>query len=516
MDSLAAMELKGSVETALGLEVPLADLLQGAGVRTLAERLLADLEAAPEVPPLRAVSLEEDQPLSSGEKALWFLHRLAPEGGAYNIAVAARVRGLDPGALERALHTLASRHESLRTVFPLVGDVPVRKVLSTVEIDFGTVDASGWSAREMVDRLNGEAWRPFAIETGPLLRVRFFDRSRDERILLFAIHHLVADFWSLGVVARELAVLYDRGADLPPLPLRVADVVHWEEETLAGPRGERLWSYWRERLDGVPDLDLPTDRPRPPVQTYRDGARAAVLPSSLAAEVRSLGAGRGATLFMTLLAAFQAILARWTRQEDFAVGSPTAGRPVPEMAGLVGYFVNPVALRADLSGDPAFADHLDRVRQRVLEGLEHAGFPFALLAERLRPVRDPARPPIFQTMFVLQRGRPQDDPGLAAFALGEDGTRVTLGGIELESVRLEERRAQVDLALRLAETPGGDLLASLEFNTDLFDPATAEGMLRQLLSLLAGAVEEPARRVGELPWMEEAEVRQVLGWSAGP
>jgi amino acid adenylation domain-containing protein len=516
LDSLAAVELKGDVETALGMEVPLADLLQGAGVRILAERLLAHLETPPEVPPLRAVSLDGDQPLSSGEKALWFLHRLAPEGGAYNIAVAARVRGLDRAALERALRALVARHEALRTVFPLVGDVPVRRVLPGVETDFRTEDASNWSERELTERLGREAWRPFSIETGPLLRLCLFDRSRDEPILLFAIHHLVADFWSLGVVARELAVLYNRGADLPPLPLRIADVVHWEEETLAGPRGERLWSYWRERLDGVPDLDFPTDRPRPPVQTYRGGARAAVLPLSLAAEVRALGAARGVTLFMTLLAAFQAILARWTRQEDFAVGSPTAGRPVPEMAGLVGYFVNPVALRADLSGNPAFADHLDRVRQSVLEGLEHAGFPFALLAERLRPVRDPARPPIFQTMFVLQRGRLLDDPGLAAFALGEDGARVSLGGLVLESVRLEERRAQVDLALRLAETPEGGLLVSLEFNTDLFDPATAEGILRQLRSLLVGVVEEAARRVGELPWMEEAEVRQVLRWSAGP
>jgi amino acid adenylation domain-containing protein len=519
LDSLAAVELKGSVETALGMEAPLTDLLQGVGVQGLAERLLERLAAGPgeaEVQPLRALSLEGDQDLSPGEKALWFLHRLAPEGGAYNIAVAARVRGLDPAALERALRILAARHESLRTVFPLAGDGPVRRVLPAVEIDFRVEDASGWSERELADRLGADAWRPFPVETGPLLRGRVFDRSGGEQVLLFAIHHLVADFWSLGVVARELAVLYHQGEALAPLPLRAADAVRWQEKALAGSRGERLWSYWRECLDGIPDLDLPTDRPRPPVQTYRGSARSLVVPSSMAAGVRALAAAHGTTSFMALLALFQALLGRWSRQEDFAVGSPTAGRPAPEMANLVGYFVNPVALRAGLSGDPAFADHLDRVRRVVLEGLEHAAFPFALLAERLRPSRDAARPPIFQTMFVLQRGRPQDDPGLAAFALGEEGARVPFGALTLESIRLEERRAQVDLALRLAETPGGELLASLEFNADLFDPASAEGMLRQLRSLLAGAIEEPERRIGELPWMEEAEARQVLRWSTGP
>jgi amino acid adenylation domain-containing protein len=508
LDSLGAIELKGGIEAALGLPVPLAELLQGAGTAALAEAMLAGFDAAGETPegtaeaPPRALGLTGDQPLSAGQKGLWFLDRLAPEGGAYNIAVAARVQNLDAAALERALLRLVSRHEALRTVFPVLEGEPARRVLAEPAVDFALED---WREEE--------AWRPFSLEAGPLVRARV----SGERLLL-AVHHIAADFASLAVAARELGALYREeaggpAADLPPVALEYGDFVHWQAARLAGPIGERLGSYWSERLDGVCDLDLPADRPRPPVQTYRGGARAAALPAPLLEEVRALAAARGATLFMALLAAFEAQLARYTGQEDFAVGTPTAGRPAPELAGLVGYLVNPLALRADLSGEPSFRTLLDRVRETALSGLEHGDFPFPWLAERLRPVRDPARSPLFQTMFVFQRGRAQDDPNLAAFAMGEDGARIDLGGagggLALESVRLEERRAQFDLTLRAAETREG-LLLSLEYNADLFDGETAERMLGHFRTLLAGAVAAPLAPVWSLPLLTPAERGQLL------
>ncbi len=249
------------------------------------------------------------------------------------------------------------------------------------------------------------------------------------------------------------------------------------------------------------------------MQTWRGGARAAALPADLAAGLGALGAGRGATLFMTLLAGFQAQLGRYTGQEDFAVGAAVAGRPLPELGALVGYFVNLLPLRADLAGEPGFGELLDRARGAALEGMEHGDFPFPLIAERLRPVRDPARSPLFQTALVLQRGRPGDAPGLAAFSLGEEGARVELGGLTLESVRLAERRAQFDLTLFAAEEAGGGLRLSLEYNADLFDDGTAERMLGHFQTLLAGAVAAPEAPFWSLPLLSETERGQFFqGW----
>ena len=517
LDSLSAIELKAAVESALGVPLSLADLLEGAGTAELAAALLPALEGEPsaEGPVLRAGGAElGPQPLSFGQKALWFIERLAPAGGAYNVAVAARARGLDPAALRRALTALALRHPALRSVFPVVGDEPVRGVLDHPEIDFAVEEAVGWSEARLAERLADEAYRPFDLGRGPVVRVRAFDREEGEHALLLTVHHIAVDFASLAVVARDLAALY-REETLEPLPFGYSDFVRWQEEMLGGPRGARLWERWREALAGLPDLDLPTDRPRPPVQTYRGGARTLELPPDLAEGLRVLVAGRGATLFMGLLAVLQAQLGRYSGQEDFAVGSPAAGR-TPELAGAVGYFVNPVALRADLAGEPGFIALLDRTQRTVLAGLDGGDFPFALLTERLRPSRDPARTPLFQVMFLLQRTRPGDAPGIATFALGEAGGRLDLGGIELESLRLEERRAQLDLTLRAAEEAGGRVRASLEFNADLFDAATAERMLGHFRTLLVGAVERPDEPVARLPLLTPAERAQALAWAPVP
>ncbi|MFL6293612.1 MAG: amino acid adenylation domain-containing protein, partial [Thermoanaerobaculia bacterium] len=520
LDSLSAVELKGGIEAALGVSVSLADLLEGASLRSL------NLETAEETP-LPAPDLSPDQPLSVGQKALWFLERLAPEAGAHNVAVAARVRDLDAGALRRALTLLVDRHPALRTVFPLVGDEPVQRVLAVGEVDFMVVEAPSEGAMNVAPTsersdlacrgvihhapdavaLTQDAWRPFDLAHGPLLRVRV---SGD--LLLVAVHHIVSDFWSLAVLARELGALYRGEESLPPLPLRYTDFARWQAEWLAGPRGERGWAWWREALEGVPDLALTPDRPRPALQTWRGLAWAAELPADLADGLRQLAASRGATLFAALLAAFQAQLGRYADQDDFAVGTPTSGRGAPEWAGVVGYFVNPVALRADLSGDPGFRELLDRARRTALAGLEHSDHPFVLLAERLRPMRDPARPPIFQVMLALQQRRPGDDPALPAFALGEDGVRISLAGLELESVALPERRAQFEIALNAAELPTGGLGLSLEVNADLFDAATAERMLghfRTLLAAVSAGVAEPDCRLSDLPLLTPAEQEEL-------
>jgi non-ribosomal peptide synthetase component F len=274
----------------------------------------------------------------------------------------------------------------------------------------------------------------------------------------------------------------------------------------------------------MPDLALPTDRPRPPAQSWRGLARGAELPAEQAAALRRLASAEGVTLFVLLAAAWQAQLGRYAGQDDFAIGVPTAGRAGKEWQGVVGYFVNPVALRADLAGGPQFRRLLARTRRTTAAALAHAGYPFALLAERLRPARDPARPPLVQVMLALEPHRPGDAPGLAAFALGEEGARLELGGgVELTSIALAERRVQFELALSAAELGAGGLGFALEANADLFDAATVERMLGHLRTLLAAAVADPGRPVAELPLLTAAERREMLcaesgdagGWGAG-
>ncbi len=539
LDSLAAAALKAEVEAALGLMVPLADLLGGAGTAALAARLAPALDMVPELqpadglPPLVAAPEGGDVPLSPGQKALWFLYRLAPVGAAYNLAGAARIAGgADEGALRRAFQALAERHDMLRATFAAGPAGPAQRTAAITAITakaagFFAEDASSWSAGELHRRLHEEAFRPFDLEHGPPFRAALFTRP-GESFLVLAIHHIAADFASLALLVQELGVLYDRGAGvaaeagLPPLELRFTDFARWQERAVATPWGELLWAYWRERLAGLPMLDLSTDRPRPVAQTWRGATRRARLGGDLLDSLRALAGRRGETLFMTLLAGFQALLARWSGQDDFAVGVPTSGRLGPQghrLAGLVGYFVNPIPLRAGLAGDPTVGEWLERTRRSTLAAFEHQGFPLASLVERLHPQRDPSRPPLFQALLSLHRAPSPDLQALAAFALGVAGARLDLGGLILESVALENPGAQLDVTLTVAELdggPAGDLVAGLQINTDLFDGATAERMLGHLAVLLRGlaAPGAEAGALSALPLLSAAERAQLELWNA--
>ncbi|MBW4635491.1 MAG: amino acid adenylation domain-containing protein [Iphinoe sp. HA4291-MV1] len=279
--------------------------------------------------------------------------------------------------------------------------------------------------------------------------------------------------------------------------------------------GERLWEYWRKQLAGdLPVLNLPTDRPRPFIQSYTGASQSFRLNAEITQRLKTLSHAHGATLYMTMLAAFQVLLYRYTGQEDLLVGSPTTGRSRADLAGVVGYFVNPVVLRADLSGNPTFEAFLSQVRSTVLDAFAHQDYPFARLVEQLQPIRDPSRSPLFQVMFVLQKAHLRNQEGLAAFALGETGARIKLGELELESLSLEKRIAQFDLTLMMAEVDGV-LSGSWQYNTDLFDSATIARMVNHFQTLLEGIVAEPQKLVSNLPLLSESEQHQLLReWNA--
>jgi amino acid adenylation domain-containing protein len=520
LDSLAAVELVNRIELDLGVVVPMVALLQGHTIPQIAAEILAQLSAAPDEILPTPIDPETDYPLSYGQRALWFLYQLAPDSSAYNIASAARIRSqLDATALRRAFQTLVERHAGLRTIVVVRDGEPMQRILPQAEIALALTDAAAWDDAELHERLAEAANRPFDLQSGPLLRVQVFSRAPDEHVLLLAIHHIVADFWSLAVLIHELGQLYttDQGESIVALPepeLRYTDYARWQAALLSGAEGERLWSYWREQLRGAETiLNLPTDRPRPATQTFHGASHAFLLEPELGRRLAAWSEARGLTLYMTLLAAWQALLFRYTGQHDLLVGSTTAGRSRARLAGLVGYFVNPIVLRANCTGNPSFAAFAEQVRETVLAAFAHQEYPFPLLVERLQPERDPSRSPLFQVMFSFQQTPLLDREGLAAFALGETGARLSLGELQVESVALEQRSAQFDLTLAIAPTAEG-LGGSLQYNSDLFAATTIARMAGHFTLLLQSIVEQPEQRIADLPLLTAAEQQMLATWNA--
>jgi len=525
LDSLMAVELKTSLQADLDVSIPVVALLKGPSVAELARDLCARIDggatdggAIPALPEADA----GDHPLGYGEEALWFLNQLAPESAAYNISGAVRIRSrVDGDALRRTFQRLVDRHPALRTTFAAQGGAPVQRVAERAEVSFEIVDATGFDDAAMQRRLADEAHRPFDLERGPLLRVRLFARAADEHVLLLAIHHAVADFWSLVVMIHEVGLLYPAEASgasppaLPDLPRRYFEWTAWQRRELAGAHGDRLRAFWRQELGGeLPVLDLPTDRPRPPVQGYRGGSRTLRIAPDVSRKLKALADASSTTLYTTLLAALQVLLHRTTGQDDVLVGSPVAGRSHPDVAGIVGYFVNPVVLRGDLRGAPTFRAFLERTRTTVLDAFEHQDLPFARLVDEIHPARDPSRSPIFQAMFVLQKAQRMNDDGLTPFVLREEGARMTLGGMAVESMAIEQRVAQFDVTMVMAEADGA-LAASLEYNADLFDGSTVERMLAQFATLLGAIAADPDRRIAALPLLPDGERRLLVhAWNA--
>ncbi|MUG92217.1 amino acid adenylation domain-containing protein [Scytonema sp. UIC 10036] len=534
LDSLMAIELKNNIETNLGGVLSITDFLQGSSIDQLANEVLAQLMASsfPQQTALVPTSkANAENSLSYGQQALYFLHQLAPESPAYNIVCAIRLQGdLDIPALGRAFQSLVNRHPTLRTTFTSVSGEPVQLIHEHLEVCFQHEDVSTWNEAFLNDRLIEEAHRPFNLEQNPLLRVSLFTRyfqeepcharSPQEHTLLLVLHHIIADFWSGAVLMHELGRLYQAHkagttATLSQTALQYTEYVCWQKAMVESPEGERLRTYWQNQLAGeLPVLNLPTDRPRPPIQTYCGASISCKLSAALTQKLKNFSRDRGVTLYMTLLAAFQVLLYRYTGQEDLLVGSPTIGRNLADLAELVGYFVNPVVLRAVLSGNPTFEAFLVQVRSTVLNAFKHQDYPFARLVEQLQPMRDPSRSPLFQVMFVLQKTHLHGQESLAALALGETGVRIKLGELELESLGLEQRIAQFDLTLMTAEVKGA-LSASWQYNTDLFDAATIARMADCFQTLLEGIVAAPQQRVCALSLLTESEQHQLLRvWNA--
>ena len=455
------------------------------------------------LPPLRRRSDEVVPKLSFAQQRLWVLDQLEPGSTAYNMPFPMRVRGkLDIEALQRSVDALVGRHEALRTTFASESGKPVQVIRPEARV---LVEVEGVDSEQALqERLKALYAEPFDLVRGPLLRVQVLRLSGREQLVLLMMHHIVSDGWSMGVLFRELTALYAgyRKAEevhLPELPVQYADYAVWQQQWLQGEELARQAAYWRGQLTGAPPvLELPTDRPRPAVQSYRGDYLTHEISPQLTAGLKALVQREGATLFMGLLTAFYVLLARWTGQQDLVVGTPIAGRQHRETEGLIGFFVNMLALRADISGDPTVGDLLLRVKRVALDAYAHQELPFEKLVEVVNPTRDTARAPITQVTIGLHN-QPLET--------------LVLDGLEmLQQPRLVET-AKFELSMQAVESMG-TLRMSFQYNTDLFDKSTILRLAGCYERLLEGIVADPGCRISELPLLGAAEREElVVGWS---
>jgi amino acid adenylation domain-containing protein/non-ribosomal peptide synthase protein (TIGR01720 family) len=510
--SLQATLLTNTLQQTLQRGLDGGLIFEAPTVAMLVERLGAAREIGLEIVPVRRQGFaKHTAPASFSQRRLWFLDQFDPGHPVYNERRGIRLCGpLDVQALGQAVAELYARHESLRTTFATVDGQPVQIVGDQAfpgleRHDLGPLP--GERAESEADRYLGEqAARSFDLTRGPLFRAGLLRLGDEDHVLWLVFHHIVADGTSMQTILRDLSVLYRAAlagtpALLPKLPVQYADFAHWQRDFLAGRSLDEQREYWIERLSGsLPVLELPLDRPRPPVLTYR-GARIpfSVSPSVTAALV-NLSQREGATLFMALMAAFQAMLHRYTEQDDLAVGFPIANRQRRELDGVVGFFVNTLVLRVDLSGEPTFLELLRRVRERALEAYAHQDMPFELLVDAVAPERHLDRTPLFQAMLALL-----DDPMEC----------LQLSGLSVRWADIPVGTSRFDLLLNLEHGADG-LAGGLEYNSDIFDRETVLRMAEQLNVLLEGIVDEPSRKLHELPLMTEAERRRLLvDWRGG-
>ncbi|HYO16010.1 MAG TPA: amino acid adenylation domain-containing protein, partial [Thermoanaerobaculia bacterium] len=513
--SLLATRVLSRVRDSVGAEVPLAALFEAPTVaglaRSIEEILRGPAEMGADAPIPRRAAEGEPVPLSFAQERLWFLDQLTPGISAYNIARAFALEGpLDTAALERAVGEILRRHQALRTTFAAADGRPIQVVSPAPEVRLPRMDLSGCPGplreAEAERLLREEARRPFDLERGPLLRLTLLRLGPGEHRLALTMHHIVSDGWSTALFLRELAVLYRRFATgdpaaLPDLPVQYADFALWQRARLEGERLEALIAHWKAELAGAPALlELPTDRPRPMVQSYRGAQVELDLPPDLAAGLRDLARRSGATLFMALLAAFGALFARFTGRRDVVLGSPVAGRNRSEIEDLIGFFVNNLVLRLRWEGDPGFSQLLDRARRVTLAAHTHQDLPFERLVAELAPARSLGQTPLFQVVLALQNG--------AADTL-------EMPDLELTPLPVARGESRFDLELGVVEGGTGEGMRLLwRYDRDLFDGATVARLAGCFRQLLGGLVADPGRRLSELPLLTPAEREQLLAWGA--
>jgi amino acid adenylation domain-containing protein/non-ribosomal peptide synthase protein (TIGR01720 family) len=509
--SLLATQVISRIRTTFNVEISLPQLFESANLAALAAQIeIAMRGEQQEIKTINPVARNQNIPLSFSQQRLWFFDQFEPGSPSYNLPRTVRLQGkLNIEALSASLNGIIRRHEILRTSFAIFDGQPIQVISDSVNLKLPVIDLQHIPQKQQKAELyrlaNEEAQTGFDLTQAPLLRAKLLQLDVEDFVILLTLHHIVSDAWSTDILIKEVAALYTafcagKPAFLPQLSIQYADFAVWQRQCLEGEELNNQLVYWKQQLSGeLPILQLPTDRPRPTVQTYAGKTLSFVLPTSLSAGLKNLSKQEGVTLFMTLLAAFKILLYRYTNQTDILVGSPIANRNRAEIENLIGFFVNTLVLRSNLSGNPTFRDLLTQVREVALGAYAHQDLPFEKLVEEIQPERNLSHNPLFQVMFVLQNApmRQLELPGLKVEPLENNGTT-----------------AKFDLTLFIEDVEQG-LIANFEYNTDLFDEVTISRLAANFEVLLTGIVAEPEQQLGQLPLLTTTEKQQLLEWSQG-
>ncbi len=506
--SLLVTQIATRMRDTFQVELPLRTLFESATVADLAHNLEIASQKAPipQPPPILPISRDRDLPLSFSQQQLWFLCQLAPDTPFYNEPITIRLPGsVNIAALERSIREIIKRHEILRTTFAVVNGQPVMVIQDAFNFTLPVVNLGELPETEREsEALRLATWetkQPFDLAQGPLLRGTLMQLGEADYRLFLTIHHIAIDAVSLySVLLKELAELYTAfslglPSPLRELPIQFTDFAYWQRQWLQGEVLENQLRYWKQQLADLPTLQLPTDRSRSPIQSFRGARQCVALPQTLSEAIASLSQKEGVTLYMTLLAAFKTLLYRYTGQTDIVVGTVTAGRNQPEIQQLIGCFVNTLVLRTDLKDNPTFQQLLERVREVTLEAFAYQDLPFEKLVEALHPERNLGQNPLFQVAFVLQ-------PPMS-------GVDSMLNWSQLD---IDTETAKFDLTLELQETSEG-LVGRFEYSTDLFEAATITRMLGNFQTLLEGIITSPEQKISELPLLTQFERQQLVDWN---
>ncbi|HKQ72778.1 MAG TPA: amino acid adenylation domain-containing protein [Blastocatellia bacterium] len=518
LDSLRGIELAHELESQFGCSLSLSQLLESASARTLASQIVDLASAGVDDNHQYAFHSSVSNQLSPGQRALYILERLSDSSSPNNLFAAGWIEGgLNIQAIHRAAESLILRHAALRTTFAedLDGAPTVHETLA---IDFDQWQLQPEDLPRVGKLFEKEAHRPFDLNTGPLLRLRVCRLGEDRFALLLVTHHLVTDLRSIEILLSDLGRLYEQeisdvSAELGDPPPSFAEFVALQTSNQAGPKGKALREYWREALRDLPALDLPTDKPRPAVQTFRGAMRRRRLPDETLRETKELARKHGTTLFTVLITTLQCLLSRYTGQTDLVVGSAFSGRSNPRFNRSIGYFLNPLPFRADLTGNPSFEDMLIRNKRAILEAFAHADFPSALMTEEMSGVFDPSRPPLFQVFFTFEQSSLPEFESLPAFILGRPGIRLQLGPLPIVSMELERRTSQFDLLIYATEIMS-EMQIAVEYNTDLFEDFTIDQFMKCFQTALESASRAPQRFISELEILDPEERKtQLAVWN---
>lgn len=496
LDSIMAIEVKNKIDHYYNISIKISELIKGPTIEQLAEIIEFQIldSSTTDLPKLGKIANTQEQfELSYGQNAMWFQHKMAP-ASIFNPTYATRIKSdVDIEKFKEVLKIIIERHSSLRTTYHFIDGKTIQKINDDLVLPFYFHDCTGNSVQEVDEKVHIAANEEFNLETGPVFKTHLFKINDNDFVLLLASHHIAVDFWSQATITNEIGLLYEMSdvSILPKTDHSYIDFVRWQNKLLKSKRGEVSEQYWINKLGNeLLTVDLPTIRPRKNVQTFNGASISTNLNLELTRELKAVSESKNATLFMSLFSVFNILISKYSHQNDIVVGTPSAGRNIPELRDIVGYFVNPLPIRTKIDNSDTFFDLLENVKENMLSALEHQDFPFNLIVEKLQPARDTSRSPLFQIMFVYQKAQLLSEEGLSGFAVGQSDAKMKLGGLEIESYPLRESKSAFDITLMMAETEDG-ITANCVFNTDLFNKQFVEQLLDHFNYIVQQIVKNP-------------------------